>query len=976
MAKVNAPLLAFNAGEVSRAALARVDVEKLRLAAECQVNWWPSVIGKMMLRPGSKYLFSTRSDAAIKGVPFIFGASDTALLEFCDSHLRVIVADALVTRASVSSAVTNGDFSSAVGWTLVVNDVNSTASIAGGVLTLAAGARGATASATRSTTVAGGDQNVAHALRIVVTRGPVTFMCGSTSGASDYIARLKLDTGTHSLVFTPTTAAFHVWFESTSRKSCEVDSCTIEASGTLDLPSPYLAADLGKIRYAQSGDIVFIACDGYQPRRVERRDNNSWSIVLYQPDDGPFSIVDTNAVTFTPSVYGTNGTLTANKEYFNSGMVGKLFRLFTPGQVYKVILAAAATSTDAIRVAGKSVTDRGFSYVISGTWVGTFTLERSVEGSDTGFKAVETQTGNGTYAVDDSATYNDVVVWYRVTWTAKTSGSADVSFSAFTSPYGEESGATNFSAGSAANAGTAGICRVTLYTSKTVVNIEVLKPFSSINAASDWQPGDWSSYDGWPTEVKFFEGRLWWFRGDRRWAAIPDQPFSFDVEVEGESGTINRSFGDGPVDKINFALPLTRLVIGRETSIDPVRSTSFEEPLTPVNNKTKSCSDQGAAALPALKAGNRGIFVEKSGRRVFELVYAAEAQDYVARDITRLNDDIGAPGFVDLASQQQPDRLHHLIRADGEDAVCLDEPNDQVQAWVRSMTLGVIENVVVLPGTLEDAVYFVIKRTINGSTKRFWEKLALRSQCVGGTLNHQADAYLSVSQASSTTITGLSHLEGESVVVWANGKDLGSYTVASGSITASEAVTTAIVGLGGVTASYDDPTPAAGVSVGTKYNGYPAEVFASRSTGGKLRYVGTVTIASGLVTLPNSRTATRIIAYLGYYAPFMSAKLAYGARFGTALNQKKQLNALGLIAENMHPEGLSVGQTFEQMDILPLVEDGTDVNLDEIWDAYDMDVTAIGGEWDTDARLCLLAQAPRPVTLSGVVVAVQTNERG
>ena len=32
MAKVNAPLLAFSAGEVSKDALARVDVEKLRLA--------------------------------------------------------------------------------------------------------------------------------------------------------------------------------------------------------------------------------------------------------------------------------------------------------------------------------------------------------------------------------------------------------------------------------------------------------------------------------------------------------------------------------------------------------------------------------------------------------------------------------------------------------------------------------------------------------------------------------------------------------------------------------------------------------------------------------------------------------------------------------------------------------------------------------------------------------------------------------
>lgn len=290
------------------------------------------------------------------------------------------------------------------------------------------------------------------------------------------------------------------------------------------------------------------------------------------------------------------------------------------------------------------------------------------------------------------------------------------------------------------------------------------------------------------------------------------------------------------------------------------------------------------------------------------------------------------------------------------------------------MTLGVIERVAVLPSSIEDSVYFVVKRTINGSTVRYIEKMARKDQCVGGSLNYQADSFLSVSQASSTTISGLSHLEAATVVVWANGKNLGSYTVSSGAITVSEAVTTAIVGLGGVTASYDSATPAASVTVGTAYNGYPCVLFANRSTGGKLRYAGTVTVASGVATLPNGKTATRIIAYLGYYAPFVSAKLAYGAQMGTALNQRKKINAIGLVAQDMHPQGVKVGQTFEEMDDLPLIEDGTDVDQDEVWGDYDSDITSVPGEWDTDARLCLLAQAPKPATISAVVLAVQTNE--
>jgi hypothetical protein len=50
--KINAPLYSLNAGEVSKIAVGRVDVAKLRMAAECQVNWLPYIVGPMMLRPG------------------------------------------------------------------------------------------------------------------------------------------------------------------------------------------------------------------------------------------------------------------------------------------------------------------------------------------------------------------------------------------------------------------------------------------------------------------------------------------------------------------------------------------------------------------------------------------------------------------------------------------------------------------------------------------------------------------------------------------------------------------------------------------------------------------------------------------------------------------------------------------------------------------------------------------------------------
>ena len=64
--RANAPLYSLNAGEVSKIALARVDVAKLRMAAACQLNWLPYVVGPMSLRPGLLYVGEVLGDAPAK----------------------------------------------------------------------------------------------------------------------------------------------------------------------------------------------------------------------------------------------------------------------------------------------------------------------------------------------------------------------------------------------------------------------------------------------------------------------------------------------------------------------------------------------------------------------------------------------------------------------------------------------------------------------------------------------------------------------------------------------------------------------------------------------------------------------------------------------------------------------------------------------------------------------------------------------
>jgi hypothetical protein len=569
-------------------------------------------------------------------------------------------------------------------------------------------------------------------------------------------------------------------------------------------------------------------------------------------------------------------------------------RVFLNYQTRQEWLAAQNASTAPIHVTGVTTEDREFSFAFSGTWVGTIALERSVLGPDIGYNQVDTYTVNGSTALDDSADFPNVECWYRLTFTGYTSGFAICDFVYLGSAGTGDAGF--------------GIANITAFVSSTEAQCDTIHPFPTSFAGYDWEPGEWSDEFGWPSACTLYDGRLFFAGPTKLWGSVSDDYTNHDDTVEGESGPINRSFGSSTASRTNWLLPLSRLIVGRNSSEVSVRSSSLDAPLTPVDLTMKDCSSQGSAPLPAVKIDTSGVFVQQSGRRVYELLYSVENGDYHADDLSKFNFDIGQPGFVDIAVQRQPDTRIHLVRGDGQVAVLSHDRDSGVSAWWRVETDGLVENVVALPGSVEDQVYYVVARTINGQPKRFLEKFARQDECVGGTVNKIADCHLVYSGVSTATITGLDHLEGEEVVAWGSGKDLGSYTVASGSITLSEAVTDAVVGL-------------------------------------------------------------------SYSATFKSAKLGYGAAMGTALNQKKRVDHLGMYLVDTHYQGLEVGPDFTTMDFLPQVEEGTTTPADTIWSQYDTAGMEFPGEWHTDSRLCLRATAPRPATVCAVAVGIQTNDK-
>ena len=408
------PILSFNRGRVSQLALARLDLSRVAISGDVMTNFIPRVLGPMSLRPGWKYLFNSYANNTAKYIPFIFSVDDTALIELTSGVMRIIVDDEVISRETVTAAVTNGGFDSDLAsWTDNSDAGGSSAWAAGGYASLTGNG---TAAGALYQEVTVNEPNVEHALNIVINRGPVGLTVGSSLGDDDYINETYLETGVFSLSFTPT-GNFFVEIHSHESRIVYVDSIEVAGAGELSFTTAWTATHLDKIRYDQSGDIVFVACEGLEPKRIERRGTTSWGIARYAPEDGPFRPENTSEHTMTPSAISGNITLTSSTPEFKSTNVGSLYSITSEGQVVTVNVTAENTWTDAIRVFGIE-SDRIFTIdLVGNTWavpLSIVTLQRSFT-SDAGPWADvpgKTWTASTVESYDDGL--DNLIVWYRI----------------------------------------------------------------------------------------------------------------------------------------------------------------------------------------------------------------------------------------------------------------------------------------------------------------------------------------------------------------------------------------------------------------------------------------------------------------------------------------------------------------------------------------------------------------------------------
>lgn len=307
---------------------------------------------------------------------------------------------------------------------------------------------------------------------------------------------------------------------------------------------------------------------------------------------------------------------------------------------------------------------------------------------------------------------------------------------------------------------------------------------------------------------------------------------------------------DGRPTQINALVSERSLLAGGSYGPHAVAGVSGDN-ITFTAKTVKSQSGQGIGYVQGFQADSASILVDRSLQRILDVVYDFDSDKYNVSDLNYLSDHIAIKNYQG-----------NLISATGYKRLCYQEADNSNIIWALnsagtliSLTYNRKLNVVAFathkiggnsdsgnlyPGEVRsicsvpfinasstvggfDVVFAVIKRHINGSTKYYIEKMG--RQFFGthtfnaSTFIFENPVYLDsskiVNQVSSTTVTGFSHLIGETVGVLAHGKYLGTFVVdGSGNITLPVAVKRAIVGLPYV--GYLEPVrPEAGSQIGS-----------------------------------------------------------------------------------------------------------------------------------------------------------------
>jgi hypothetical protein len=601
------------------------------------------------------------------------------------------------------------------------------------------------------------------------------------------------------------------------------------------------------LQMEQSGDVVYIACAGTYPMTLKRLGNTNWTLTAYAPPDGPFldqtpsnspalyiatiagspnqvtcyataavfspsdvatattpgrlvrigvqtynispweqgvgytanTLVRYNGCTFKCIYSGTSGntppTQTSGTQWDGAYQVGCLWLYQDCGYGIGYVSAYTSPTQVTLTVSAYAGQNNNPGMQLYGFPAATIGTVATVTGITNAAPAVVTAVGHG-FSVGDPVYLTGIQGMTQISEQAFT-------IVAVTSNTFSLAGTDSTNYGTWASGGTQ----------------QAIK-----DATLNWQIGAWgigsTQFPGtFPSSLAFFEDRLFWGGGIKWWGSAPGIYNSHTQDLYSlvtADCAVSGIIAFHQVDQITWMSAAIVLLIGTKGGEFALSALNQNAPIGPGNTSVERQSDIRSRPVRAEMIGVSNFYVQLGGKRVMKQDYNFYLNRYDSTNQTRLANHIAGysvtSGLIDMDWHAEPYEVLWAVRNDGILVGYTFDSEDKVTGWhqhpLGSTIAGaaVVECVSVIPapdGT-RDEVWAIVNRTIGGVTVRSVEYME-KDYETGD--SQSAACYVDMSGsyvgAPTTTITGLSYLNGETVSVLRDGGGHPDCVVSGGQIT-------------------------------------------------------------------------------------------------------------------------------------------------------------------------------------------------
>ena len=331
-----------------------------------------------------------------------------------------------------------------------------------------------------------------------------------------------------------------------------------------------------------------------------------------------------------------------------------------------------------------------------------------------------------------------------------------------------------------------------------------------------WRLGAFSDTTGWPRVITFFQNRVFLAGPDSfpdfwaltRTGGYSDTEYQFAPDTDGD-GTptddagITGTLQSGKVNAIQWADADEKgLLVGTSSQEWLITPSTANEVLTPDNVSANPVSSIGGSYIQPIPAESGSLFMQRSRRRAHDVVYSFEQDQLKPRDITLLSEHITRNQITNMQFQKEPVNVVWMTRGDGLLVGITYYPDQEVFAWHRHPLGGTnvsVKDIAVIPSSdgSRDELWLLVERTINGTTRKYIEYMTrFYEEDIDKEDAIHIDSALIYDSTATTSVTGLDHLEGETVKVMVDGMSHPDLTVSGGSVTLENDVSGSTINIG------------------------------------------------------------------------------------------------------------------------------------------------------------------------------------